>query len=110
MNVEGIARRLPDRDEILQRLPDRDDLLRLLARRRSRMRSDDILSAVGLLGTGLLIGAGLALLFAPKSGRELRKQMSDRMEEARSSLGGESSERRQGGSTSRSASGRSGVA
>jgi len=108
MNVEAIARRFPDRDELMQRLPDRDDVSRLLSWRRGRPRSEDLLSAVGLFGMGLLIGAGLALLFAPRSGRELRKQMSDRMEGARSSLG-DHFERRQG-SASRSTSGQPGVA
>jgi uncharacterized membrane protein YebE (DUF533 family) len=31
-----------------------------------------ILSALGPFGIGLLVGAGVALLLAPKSGRELR--------------------------------------
>jgi hypothetical protein len=56
---------------------------------------DDVLSALGLqsrrgvraylgpvagaMGLGMLIGAGLGLLLAPRSGRELREQMTKKM-------------------------------
>jgi hypothetical protein len=37
-----------------------------------RSASDYILPALGLFGVGMLVGAGLGLLLAPKQGRELR--------------------------------------
>ena len=37
-----------------------------------------ILPAVGLLGVGILIGAGLGLILAPKAGWELRNELYDR--------------------------------
>jgi len=41
-----------------------------LERRRSHTAS-----AVGLIGLGAVVGAGVALLFAPESGRETRKRI-----------------------------------
>src|SRR5687768_5006816 len=37
-----------------------------------RSPTDYILPALGLFGVGVLVGAGLGLLLAPKQGRELR--------------------------------------
>jgi YtxH-like protein len=34
-----------------------------------------LVSALGLFGVGVLVGAGVALLLAPKSGRELREDI-----------------------------------
>src|SRR5579863_2122402 len=51
---------------------DRDDLLQLIGLETRRETTDWLLPAVGLFGAGLLIGAGLGLLLAPKSGKELR--------------------------------------
>ncbi|MEQ1503670.1 MAG: YtxH domain-containing protein [Myxococcota bacterium] len=38
--------------------------------------STSVLSALALFGTGLLVGASVALLLTPKSGRELRSDVS----------------------------------
>jgi hypothetical protein len=47
--------------------------------------------ALGLFSTGVLIGAGAALMFAPKSGRKLRAEIRDefrsRMEDLEQKLG-----------------------
>jgi len=77
-----------------------DELLRAKARSLRGLSSDDLLSALGLgrrhtvfddaLPTGLAFvaglaaGAGIALLLAPKSGREMRQDLSQRA----SALGG----------------------
>jgi hypothetical protein len=71
-----------------------------------RLDGDDLLEAVGLqrksaldwvapamtaLGVGILVGAGLGLLFAPKSGREIREDLRSRLgnsEDDHPSLGG----------------------
>jgi gas vesicle protein len=37
--------------------------------------------SLALFGAGLLVGAGLALLLAPTSGRELREEITDRAKE-----------------------------
>lgn len=41
-----------------------------------RSASDYILPALGLFGVGVLVGAGLGLMFAPKRGVELRGDIS----------------------------------
>lgn len=55
-----------------------DDILSSLGFRtapRSTELTDTILPALAVFGTGLLVGAGAALLLAPKSGRELRSDI-----------------------------------
>lgn len=37
--------------------------------------SERLMSALGIFGVGLLVGAGVALLLAPKPGRELRQDI-----------------------------------
>ena len=44
-----------------------------------RTATDYILPAVGLFGVGLLVGAGLGLMFAPKRGSELRGDIGKRV-------------------------------
>ena len=44
--------------------------------------SDLVVPIVGAFVVGGLIGAGLALLFAPKSGEELRRDLGQRVDEA----------------------------
>jgi YtxH-like protein len=74
-----------------------DELLRAKARSLRDINSDDLLSVLGLgrrtsafdaaLPTGLAFvagfaaGAGVALLLAPKSGREMRQDLSNRASE-----------------------------
>ncbi|MBX3024151.1 YtxH domain-containing protein [bacterium] len=43
--------------------------------------------SLALFGAGLLVGAGLALLLAPTSGRELREEISERANELRERVG-----------------------
>ncbi|HTO69439.1 MAG TPA: YtxH domain-containing protein [Myxococcota bacterium] len=65
--------------EIIDQLPPKQDLVRLARSLPSRgpSRSEVILYGIG----GALLGAGLALLFAPTAGSELRTAISDRIEE-----------------------------
>jgi hypothetical protein len=70
-----------------------DGLIRAAARGWRRFSADDLLDAIGLerarsgspkyvlLGVGLLLGAGVGMLLAPRSGRELRRAIGGRMEE-----------------------------
>jgi YtxH-like protein len=44
--------------------------------------SDIVAPVIGAFVVGGLIGAGLALLFAPKSGEELRRDLGQRVDEA----------------------------
>lgn len=50
----------------------RDDVLASLGLQRKSAASDYVLPALGIFGAGVLVGAGLGLLFAPKPGVELR--------------------------------------
>jgi hypothetical protein len=57
---------------------DADDLLEYVGLQR-RDSNDWIVPAISALGVGLLVGAGLGLLFAPKEGSELRRGLKDRL-------------------------------
>lgn len=53
----------------------RNDVLDALGFSRRRHTSDYnqmLMPALGIFGAGMLVGAGIALMMAPKSGRELR--------------------------------------
>jgi hypothetical protein len=52
-----------------------DDLLGLIGVQRRRGASAWLWPALGLFGAGLLAGAGVGLLLAPKSGRQLRQSL-----------------------------------
>lgn len=46
-----------------------------------RAQRERTMTAIVLLGFGLGVGAILALLFAPRSGEEIRKDLSERIED-----------------------------
>jgi hypothetical protein len=52
-----------------------DDVLAALGLERRRSSVDVVLPAAGLFLAGLMVGAGVALLVAPKSGRETRREL-----------------------------------
>jgi YtxH-like protein len=66
---------------------DRDDLLETLGLQR-RGNADWVVPAVTALGVGLLVGAGLGLLLAPKSGNELREDLRERLQSGLDALPG----------------------
>ena len=45
--------------------------------------SERLLGTLSIFGVGLLVGAGAALLLAPKSGQDLREDMGDRFRKLR---------------------------
>jgi hypothetical protein len=49
-----------------------DDFMHSMGLERRRTAGEKIVTAIAVFGAGLVVGAGLGLLFAPKSGRELR--------------------------------------
>ena len=51
---------------------DKDDFLGLIGLQSKRSFTSEMLGTLGTFGIGLLVGAGVALLLAPKPGRELR--------------------------------------
>jgi hypothetical protein len=61
---------------------DRDEVLAMLGLEVRRQPSDYLVPALTVFGAGLLVGAAVGLLFAPRPGRELREDISRRLHEA----------------------------
>jgi len=78
MNMTSIA------DSIAENLPTREDVIKAigLATRQSST-GGELAGAMTIFGAGLLVGAGLALLFAPESGEKLRRDLADRFSSLR---------------------------
>jgi hypothetical protein len=57
----------------------KDELLSKLGLETKPSAGQMIVSAIGPFGVGMLLGAGVALLFAPKSGRKLREDIRTRI-------------------------------
>lgn len=66
-------------EEILNSLPSREEIAAAVGIETRSSASSAALGSVGLLSTGIVLGAGLALLFAPKVGSELRHSIADRV-------------------------------
>lgn len=58
---------------------EKDDVLALMGLQSRRSAMDALLPALGLFGLGVLVGAGVGLLLAPKSGAELRGDLKERL-------------------------------
>jgi len=56
----------------------KDDLLRALGLETRKSGASYILPAIGIFGAALIIGAGIGMMLAPKSGRELRGDLNER--------------------------------
>jgi gas vesicle protein len=67
---------------------DADELLSKVGLERKPATGDLLLGALVPFGVGILVGAGIALLLAPKSGRELRAGIRHRIR--REQIAGES--------------------
>jgi hypothetical protein len=66
-------------DTLADSLPTREALINAIGLATRRSATAEIASMMSIFGAGLLVGAGLALLFAPKSGEELRRDLGDRL-------------------------------
>jgi hypothetical protein len=64
----------------LRNLPgwDLDDGLELVGLQRRPGRAGKILAGAGLVAAGMVVGAAIGLILAPKSGRELRRDIRER--------------------------------
>lgn len=67
---------------VSRNLPDTDDFLRILGLVRAR-HDANWPNGVAVFAAGMLVGAGLALLFAPASGAQMREQIGARLDEVR---------------------------
>jgi gas vesicle protein len=61
---------------------DKDDILNMLGLETKQSTASWVTGALGTFGLGLLVGAGVALMLAPKPGRELRGDIRDRLRRA----------------------------
>jgi len=58
---------------------DKDDILEMMGLQTKTSTGAWLAGTLGTFGIGLLVGAGLGLLMAPKAGRELREDLRDRL-------------------------------
>jgi YtxH-like protein len=58
---------------------DKDELLGLLGLSTKPTTTSQLVESLATFGVGLLVGAGVALLLAPKPGRELRQEIRTRI-------------------------------
>jgi gas vesicle protein len=64
----------------------REDILESIGLQTIPNRAANVVPAVGLFGVGILVGAGLGMLFAPKPGRELRADLARNAEDLKNRL------------------------
>jgi hypothetical protein len=76
MNLKDLSTQLGER------LPATDDMLRLIGLQQQRTASDMTLSMLGAFALGTLVGGAMGLLFAPKTGEEMRRQLGERLDDA----------------------------
>lgn len=58
---------------------DKDDILEMIGLQTKTSTTAWLAGTLGTFGVGLLVGAGLGMLLAPKAGRELREDLRDRL-------------------------------
>ena len=68
-------------EDILQALPSKEDVASAIGLEARSSPSVDVLTAFGIFGVGMALGAGLALLLAPKAARELRHDIEEKIGE-----------------------------
>jgi hypothetical protein len=68
-------------EDILQALPSKEDVASAVGLKAPASTTGDILTAFGIFGAGIFLGAGLALLFAPKAGHEIRRDIAEKVGE-----------------------------
>lgn len=61
---------------------DKDDILDMLGLETKSSTAGWLAGTLGTFGVGLLVGAGIALMLAPKPGRELREDLRERLRRA----------------------------
>jgi hypothetical protein len=66
---------------------DKDDLLEAIGLEERSSGWSTALGTMGIFALGCLVGAGIGLAFAPKSGEEFRNELGDRMRRKADELG-----------------------
>ena len=61
---------------------DKDDILSVLGLETKSSTTAWLAGTLGTFGIGLLVGAGIGLMLAPKTGRELREDLRERLRRA----------------------------
>lgn len=61
----------------------KEDILSALGLESKATTTERVLGSIGIFGVGLLVGAGIALLLAPKSGQDLREDLQQRLRNLR---------------------------
>jgi gas vesicle protein len=67
---------------------DKEDILGALGLQSKSSTTSWVLGTLGLFGMGMVIGAGVALMLAPKPGSELRRELEDRLRNVRERVSG----------------------
>jgi hypothetical protein len=81
-DVPKVARQLGESDKeepMNMNTFTKDELLKALGLETRKAAADYVLPVLGVFGAGLIVGAGLGILFAPKTGHEIRSEIGDRM-------------------------------
>ena len=68
-------------EDILQALPSKEDIASAVGLQPRASTTGDMLTSFAIFGTGMILGAGLALLFAPKAGHEIRHDIAEKVGE-----------------------------
>ena len=71
------------KDAARDALPNREQVLRALG---GRPADDGIMASFGIFTAGIVLGAGLAVLFAPRAGAEIREAIGEKISDRISSL------------------------
>jgi hypothetical protein len=66
-------------ESLAENLPTREDVINAIGLATRRSSASELSTVIGAFGAGMLIGAGLALLFAPRTGEELRREIGERV-------------------------------
>lgn len=69
--------------QLADHLPNGSEMSRWLGLQQHRSATDTSLAMLGAFALGTMVGGAVALLFAPRSGQELRDELGHRLDDAR---------------------------